>query len=206
MHVFAAGEYLNIKVNGLRSSKTFVSYDYYSLPFPKVQFIAFFHVQPKEVISRRTNLGELLSVNAIKSSVYNVQLGYNQTCMRLIYCSYLFVGIIAGEAEYDEKDIEQFIQAINNEYVVELLVDNLPGKMEVRNKDGFVQQLTGFPVGGTLLSKETDRELGYALNNHLDFTIYLNDKEIRDVYTVVGFDITPRRYVFLSYIFVFNRN
>ena len=61
---------------------------------------------------------------------------------------------------------------------MELLADNLPGKMEVRNKDGLVQHLTGFPVGGTLLSKDTDRELGYALNNHLDFTIYLNDNEI----------------------------
>ena len=44
MHVFAAGEYLNIKVNGLRSSKTFISYDYYSLPFPKVYLIISFYV------------------------------------------------------------------------------------------------------------------------------------------------------------------
>ena len=44
MHVFAAGEYLNIKVNGLRSSKTLVSYDYYSLPFPKVNFVVSFYV------------------------------------------------------------------------------------------------------------------------------------------------------------------
>lgn len=68
----------------------------------------------------------------------------------------------------------------------------------MRTKDGLIQHLTGFPVGGTLLSKDTDRELGYALNNHLDFTIYLNDNEIRDVNTVVGFDITPRRYALLS--------
>ena len=76
--------------------------------------------------------------------------------------------------------------------------------MEVRDKDGLVQHLAGFPVGGVLLSKETDRELGYALNNHLDFTIYLNDKEIRDVNTVVGFDITPRRYVYhANFLFPF---
>lgn len=43
-HVFGEDEYLNIKVNGLHSSKTLIPYDYYSLPFPKVSFVDLFNV------------------------------------------------------------------------------------------------------------------------------------------------------------------
>lgn len=81
-HVFGEGEYLNIKVNGLRSSKTLIPYDYYSLPFPKVSFVDLYNVQPKQVIPRDTNLGEMLAANSIKNSLYDVQLGTNRTCMR----------------------------------------------------------------------------------------------------------------------------
>lgn len=107
--------------------------------------------------------------------------------------SFYFIGLIAGEANYDEFDIDRFIHFIQDEYTAELLLDNLPGVMEVRTKEGLVRHLTGFPVGGVLLSKNTGLEMGYALNNHLDFTIHVNDHDVRDTLTVVGFDITPRR-------------
>ena len=38
-HAFKVGDPLNLRVNGLRSLKTLVPYDYYYLPFPKVALL-----------------------------------------------------------------------------------------------------------------------------------------------------------------------
>ena len=42
-HAFKQDDILNIKVNGLHSSKTFIPYEYYHLPFPKVVSFASCH-------------------------------------------------------------------------------------------------------------------------------------------------------------------
>ena len=81
--------------------------------------------------------------------------------------------------DYEAKEVKQFVDFIANEYLAEVLVDNLPGVMKVVTSDNYTYYGHGFPVGG-------------ALNNHLDFKIFYNEKEIKDSYVIVGFEITPR--------------
>lgn len=106
--------------------------------------------------------------------------------------------------DYSEEQVRTFIDFIDNEYLAEILVDNLPGVMSVRTSDGTTYYEHGFPVGGVLVQRDSNTPMGYALNNHLDFKIFYNDKETKDASVIVGFEITPRRYLFsLSSTLVF---
>ena len=88
---------------------------------------------------------------------------------------------------------------IDNEYLAEILVDNLPGIMNIRTTDGSVYYEHGYPVGGILVQYGNNTSMGYALNNHLDFKIYYND-ESAEQSSIVGFEIAPRsiRYASLN--------
>ena len=94
--------------------------------------------------------------------------------------------------DYEEKQVKQFVDFISNEYLAELLVDNLPGVMSVVTSENTTYYGHGFPVGGALVHYGNSTVVGYALNNHLDFKIYYNSKEIKDSYVIVGFEIVPR--------------
>ena len=87
-----------------------------------------------------------------------------------------------------------FVDFINNEYTGEILVDNLPGVMRMTDKEGKVEYDHGYPIGGVVVQKENSSVVGYAINNHLDFNIYVNDKEAENSFVIVGFEMTPRRY------------
>ena len=104
-----------------------------------------------------------------------------------------------GELDYDEKQVKKFIEFIDNEYLAEILVDNLPGIMNIRTTDGSVYYEHGYPVGGILVQYGNNTSMGYALNNHLDFKIYYND-ESAEQSSIVGFEIAPRsiRYASLN--------
>ena len=96
-----------------------------------------------------------------------------------------------GELDYDANQIKKFITFIDNEYLAEILVDNLPGIMNIRTTDGSVYYEHGYPVGGLLVQYGNNTSMGYALNNHLDFKIFYND-ESPEVSSIVGFEISPR--------------
>lgn len=84
--------------------------------------------------------------------------------------------------------------------MAELLVDNLPGVMRVKVSDEHSDYEHGFPVGGVLVQMGNSTVMGYALNNHLDFKIYVNDKEAENAFVIVGFEISPRRFCHLFLI------
>ena len=56
----------------------------------------------------------------------------------------------------------------------------------------------GFPIGGVLVKQGSDKPIGYALNNHLDFTVMYNEKESKNGFVIVGFEIKPRRFVHMT--------
>ena len=104
------------------------------------------------------------------------------------------LGVVIGEKDYDEKEVDMFVDFINNEYTGEILVDNLPGVMRMTDKEGNVEYEHGYPIGGVLVQTGNSSVVGFAINNHLDFNIYVNDKEAENAFVIVGFETTPRRY------------
>lgn len=68
--------------------------------------------------------------------------------------------------------------------------------MHVRISEETTYYEHGYPVGGVLIKQGDDKPIGYALNNHIDFTISYNENESQDGFVIVGFEISPRRYDF----------
>lgn len=99
---------------------------------------------------------------------------------------------MVSEMDYDPKDVKKFTEFISNEYLAEVLVDNLPGVMKVVTSDNYTYFGHGYPVGGALVHFGNSSVVGYALNNHLDFKIFYNNKEVKDSILIVGFEVTPR--------------
>ena len=85
-HAFKEGDAINLKVNGLSSSKTRIPYEYYYLPLPKVGVLCGFRVTPKEAIHKASSLGELLTANHIENSVFDVNVLKNSACARFLFC------------------------------------------------------------------------------------------------------------------------
>lgn len=101
--------------------------------------------------------------------------------------------MVAGEKDYSTEDVNKFIDFIDNEYLAEILIDNLPGVITIQANDGMTYYEHGYPVGGILIQSGSSDVLGYALNNHLDFKVYYNDQEEKDSFVIVGFEIAHRR-------------
>ena len=68
--------------------------------------------------------------------------------------------------------------------------------MNVRISEETTYYEHGYPIGGVLIKQGDDKPIGYALNNHIDFTISYNEKESKDGFVIVGFEVAPRRFVF----------
>ena len=102
--------------------------------------------------------------------------------------------------DYDQSQVSQFVDFIDNEYTAELLIDNLSGVMRVAMSDESSDYEHGFPIGGVLVQVSNGSMMGYALNNHLDFKIYVNEKDAENSLVIVGFEIAPRRFFCSFYI------
>lgn len=147
--------------------------------------------QPEKLTHKSSSIGEIITANHIESSLYNVSVQRNEECRDTT--SHSALGVVIGEKDYDEKEVDMFVDFINNEYTGEVLVDNLPGVMRMTDKENKVEYYHGYPVGGVLV-QPGNNSVGYAINNHLDFNIYVNGREAENSFVIVGFEMTPRRY------------
>ena len=109
---------------------------------------------------------------------------------------FLTLGVVVDEMDYDQSQVSQFVDFIDNEYTAELLIDNLSGVMRVTMSDEYSDYEHGFPIGGVLVHVGNGSVMGYALNNHLDFKIYVNEKDAENSLVIVGFEIAPRRFFY----------
>uniref|UniRef100_A0A7S2RLN4 Transmembrane 9 superfamily member n=1 Tax=Mucochytrium quahogii TaxID=96639 RepID=A0A7S2RLN4_9STRA len=153
---FEEGEEIPLKVNKLTSSRTQLPYDFYDLPF----------CQPDKIVDSTENLGEILTGNVIQNSLYKINM-YEDVKCRLI-CK-------EKEKAYTKKDIDMFIEKVNELYIVNWIVDNLPGayKTPDPNSEGggsvaFYQH--GFPLGGTIVDEKA-KPVGKFINNHVRITL-----------------------------------
>jgi len=148
---YAEGDQVELKVNHLTSMRTQIPVEFYSLPFC---------VPHTGVVDSKENLGEILSGNVIQNSAYRIRM-YEQ-----IECAVLC------KKKYSPAEKKQFMYAIDEEYLVNWIVDNLPAAFRTMtddNRDVAMYQ-HGFPVGGKVLTQKKNTKLHY-LNNHVDITI-----------------------------------
>uniref|UniRef100_A0A9I9DEN5 Transmembrane 9 superfamily member n=1 Tax=Cucumis melo TaxID=3656 RepID=A0A9I9DEN5_CUCME len=101
---FKKGDDLKVKVKGLTSTKTQLPVSYYSLPF----------CRPEKIEDDAENLGEILLGDRSENSPYVAKMLEHQLCN------------IVCRIELDGKGAEELKEKIEDEYMVHMILDNLP--------------------------------------------------------------------------------
>ncbi|KAL5986357.1 Transmembrane 9 superfamily member 7 [Asimina triloba] len=108
------GDPLSVKVNKLSSTKTQLPYDYYFLNYCK----------PKKIMNNAENLGEVLRGDRIENSVYTFKMEQGQYC------------IVACRVILNSESAKNFKEKIDDEYRVNMILDNLPVAFPRPRRDG----------------------------------------------------------------------
>ncbi|GAB4822112.1 hypothetical protein N2152v2_009158 [Parachlorella kessleri] len=122
------GEKFSLKVNKLMSVKN-LPYEYYSLPY----------CRPEKIVSSAENLGEVLRGDRIENSAYHGEFRVNQLCKLLCRMESL-----------ESKQADAFKSKIQDDYRVNMILDNLPiGLVRMREDQGTLVKTyeRGYPVG-----------------------------------------------------------
>ncbi|KAG0453817.1 hypothetical protein HPP92_025121 [Vanilla planifolia] len=166
---FQKKDLLQVKVNKLSSTKTQLPYSYYSLPYCK----------PNSIVDSAENLGEVLRGDRIENSPYVFSMREPQMCN------------IVCKLTPTEKEAKEFKEKIEDEYRVNMILDNLPLVVPNKrpNQDSTVYQ-QGFHVGvkGQYTGSKDER---YFIHNHLSFLVKYHKDEQTDYARIVGFEVKP---------------
>lgn len=170
LQFYNPNQVLPILVNSMSSRKGVLPYPHYS-----VKTCA----PTAEVLERerqRENLGEILWGDRIEPSLYSVRVMQNVTCQEV--CT----------VQYSRSEMAILEKRIDQEYRVNMMLDNLPVAVDVPGGKRTPKVLTGYPLGTpkhlTMLKKT-------YINNHLHFYIRFNDLDSTesDDITIVGFSV-----------------
>ncbi|PPD92272.1 hypothetical protein GOBAR_DD10816 [Gossypium barbadense] len=164
------GDPLYVKVNKLSSTKTQLPYDYYFLNYCK----------PPKIVNNAENLGEVLRGDRIENSVYTFEMREDQPCK------------VVCRIKLDAESTKNFKEKIDDEYRVNMILDNLPVAVLRQRRDGS-QSTTyehGFRVGfkGNYAGSKEEK---YFINNHLSFRVMFHRDTETDAARIVGFEVTP---------------
>ncbi|XP_052879973.1 transmembrane 9 superfamily member 8-like isoform X2 [Gossypium arboreum] len=167
---FQKGDPLKVKVNKLTSIKTQLPYSYYSLPF----------CPPEKIVDSAENLGEVLRGDRIENSPYVFKMREPHMCTVLCRIT------------LDAKTAKLFKEKIDDEYRVNMILDNLPLVVPIRRLDqdsSTVYQL-GYHVGlkGQYSGSKEEK---YFIHNHLAFTVKYHRDPQTDSARIVGFEVKP---------------
>ncbi|MFS7974458.1 putative nonaspanin (TM9SF) [Helianthus anomalus] len=167
---FQRGDALQVKVNKLSSTKTQLPYDYYYLNYCK----------PKHIQNSAENLGEVLRGDRIENSVYMFNMREELPCK------------VGCKVKLDAQSAKNFKEKIDDEYRVNMILDNLPVAVLRQRRDGG-QSTTyehGFRVGfkGNYAGSKEEK---YFINNHLSFRVMYHKDLETDSARIVGFEVTP---------------
>ncbi|KAG0485062.1 hypothetical protein HPP92_009141 [Vanilla planifolia] len=168
---FQRGAELQVKVNKLSSTKTQLPYDYYFLEYCK----------PKNIVNSAENLGEVLRGDRIENSLYIFKMMIDEACT--VICRHNFTA----------DGVKNFKEKIDDEYRVNMILDNLPVAVSKQRRDGSQSPSYehGFRVGYKDIQVAGTKDEKYYINNHLSFTVkYHKDTESEDA-RIVGFEVTP---------------
>ncbi|KAH7674970.1 transmembrane 9 superfamily member 2/4 protein [Dioscorea alata] len=161
---------LQVKVNKLTSTKTQLPYSYYSLPF----------CRPDTIVDSAENLGEVLRGDRIENSPYVFEMREPKMCQ------------IVCKLTPNEKDAKDLKEKIEDEYHVNMILDNLPLVVPIRRLD---QDSTTFYQHGYQIGVKSPHAEGkdekYYIHNHLSFLVRYHKDEQMDVARIVGFEVKP---------------
>lgn len=152
-------ETVKLFVAKLTSTKTQMPYDYYSVPFCRPHNL---NLQPE-------NIGSVVGGDRIENSVYKLEMKVPKTCA------------VACATQLSKDDVASFTHAIDEEYRVHWIVDNLPVGSYETNVDGEKVFRRGFPVGFTSEldpASKTPTYLQRYLNNHIRIIIQYHDNTL----------------------------
>ncbi|GBG31966.1 Transmembrane 9 superfamily member 9 [Hondaea fermentalgiana] len=153
-HEYQEGEAVAVKVNAMTSMRTHLDYSYYSLP----------HCEPEGgVKDAPENLGEHLTGNLVQNSPYEIKMYESIECPRKLCVK-----------DYTPKEVAAFVEKIEEQYLVNWIVDNLPVAYRTLNEE-HTKQLDyfshGFPLGGTMVSPKMPTVQKYFLHNHVKIVL-----------------------------------
>ncbi|GAB4854652.1 Transmembrane 9 super member 8 [Ancistrocladus abbreviatus] len=167
---FEKGDPLLVKVNKLTSIKTQLPYTYYSLPY----------CRPGTIVDSTENLGEVLRGDRIENSPYVFKMREPQMCN--ILC----------RITLDGKSAKAFKEKIDDEYRVNMILDNLPLVVPIQRADQQAPPIyqRGFHVGvnGQYAGIKDGK---YFIHNHLTFTVKFHKDVLTDSARIVGFEVKP---------------
>jgi len=161
------GAQVDVKVNKLTSVKTQLPYDYYTLPF----------CRPEKIQRSVENLGEILTGDQIENTPYEIAIPKTESCKTLC------------KKTLTKAEKERVKTMIDEDYQVNLMVDNLPAATYVRGVGSQEQAhyyTDGFPVG-------VSQNGQYYVHNHLHLhLLYHKQPDEFEGYRIVGFEVDPR--------------
>ncbi|RYP77740.1 hypothetical protein DL770_007024 [Monosporascus sp. CRB-9-2] len=180
---YKENEHIPLMVNKVYSDNTQLQYAYYDLPFvcPPTGNS---HGSLLSGQSISLNLGEVLRGDRITISDIDLMMGQDKECSFL--CS----------REVNRKDLRRAKQMVKDGYVVEWIVDNLPGATSFVTVDKSRKYYAaGFKLGYTDFSSSTGRPR-YFLNNHHTIVIRYRTAPGRagekGGKVIVGFEVYPK--------------
>ncbi|ODQ53524.1 hypothetical protein SAICODRAFT_56457 [Saitoella complicata NRRL Y-17804] len=133
-----------LQVNKLTSSKTQLPYAYYDLPF---------YPKPRNPHRVSLNLGEVLRGDKIMGSDYELRMGEDVDCKWL------------GDVEISADQARRAEEMVREEYVIEWIVDNLPGATSYITEDRTKKYYgAGFRMGSFVDGRA-------RLNNHVTIVL-----------------------------------
>jgi len=159
---YEEGADVDLKVNKLTSIKTQLPFGFYTLPFCK----------PKAIQGSAENLGETLMGDQIENSPYEIHMKTNVSCKELC------------KVKLTEADREKFMSMIEDEYLVNWMVDNLPAATRYRRLGGDYTYMNGFLVG--FMQKGH-----YYIHNHVLLDLQFHMEPDYEGFRVVGFEVEP---------------
>eukprot|EP00775_Hariotina_reticulata_P002526 gene2526-2828_t len=169
---FKQGDPLSLKVNKLSSIKTQLPYEYYSLPF----------CRPAKIVRIAENLGEVLRGDRIENSVYQIKMRTEEQCK-----------VLCKIDKLSKEQSKAFRAKIEDDYKVNMILDNLPVAMVKYRVDENGNKLKGYErgyyVGLKAVVNNNDKDLHLFLNNHLRFNILYNVDAATDLSRIVGFEV-----------------
>jgi transmembrane 9 superfamily protein 2/4 len=161
---------LLVKVNKLTSIKTQLPYSYYSLPYCK----------PDVIVDSAENLGEVLRGDRIENSPYVFEMREPKMCQ------------IVCKVTLGEKEAKELKEKIEDEYRVNMILDNLPLVVPIKRLDQDTAPIYqhGFHVGvkGQYSGSKDEK---YFIHNHLSFLVKYHNDEQKDLMRIVGFEVKP---------------
>ncbi|MCJ1428417.1 hypothetical protein MMC29_006327 [Sticta canariensis] len=158
IRTYVDNEAIPLHVNKVYSDNTHLQYAYYDLPFicPPSGKKHAGHASGRSV---SLNLGEVLRGDRIMTSDYDLAMGQDQECQYL--CSHVT----------DRKGVKRAQKLVEDGYVVDWIVDNLPGATSFVTVDrSHKYYAAGFKIGYKDFSSDTGKPR-YFINNHLTLVL-----------------------------------